>query len=246
MSKMFEVLERVQEDRDLFTVPAPMPATTVNRAHAQASRQESSDSSEEALLGLVQRLFLVPGENQSDRLRQVIFCGIDDNLGARDLSARVGRTLAAQVEAKVCVLDADVNLPASNPLFDSSRADSRSDNGVSDMFLQQIRGNLWASRIPEYLRHSGWTFVQMQTLVKNIGADFEYVIVSAPPIALYNDAALLSQASGGVVLVLEANVTRRASAQKAQQILTASNARLLGTVLNNRTYPIPEKVYHLL
>jgi protein-tyrosine kinase len=48
------------------------------------------------------------------------------------------------------------------------------------------------------------------------------------------------------VLVLEANSTRRVAARKAKQALEAANVRVLGTVLNNRTFPIPEKIYRLL
>jgi Mrp family chromosome partitioning ATPase len=48
------------------------------------------------------------------------------------------------------------------------------------------------------------------------------------------------------VLVLEANSTRRVAARKAKQALEASSVRVLGTVLNNRTFPIPEKIYRML
>jgi Mrp family chromosome partitioning ATPase len=50
----------------------------------------------------------------------------------------------------------------------------------------------------------------------------------------------------GVVLVLEANSTRRVTAKKAKQALEAANVRILGTVLNNRTFPIPEGLYRRL
>jgi hypothetical protein len=36
------------------------------------------------------------------------------------------------------------------------------------------------------------------------------------------------------------------AAQKAIQKLHAGNARLLGTVLDNRTFPIPESIYRKL
>ncbi len=52
--------------------------------------------------------------------------------------------------------------------------------------------------------------------------------------------------SDGVILVLQANSTRRAAAQRAVQTLQATNARLLGSVLNGRTFPIPEGIYRRL
>ena len=48
------------------------------------------------------------------------------------------------------------------------------------------------------------------------------------------------------MLVLEANTTRRITALKAKQALEGHKVRVLGTVLNNRTFPIPESVYRLL
>jgi len=49
-----------------------------------------------------------------------------------------------------------------------------------------------------------------------------------------------------VVLVLEANATRRVAALSAKEALEAAGVRLLGTVLNDRTFPIPEKLYRKL
>jgi len=50
----------------------------------------------------------------------------------------------------------------------------------------------------------------------------------------------------GLVVVLEANATRREAAVRITDTLRASNVRVLGAVLNKRTFPIPESVYSLL
>jgi len=49
-----------------------------------------------------------------------------------------------------------------------------------------------------------------------------------------------------MVLVVEANSTRRVAAQKVKERLHAANARLLGTVLSGRTFPIPDMIYKKL
>ena len=82
--------------------------------------------------------------------------------------------------------------------------------------------------------------------IRDLRDEFAYVLISAPPVGLYGDAALLGQMADGVVLVLEANSTRRVAALKAKQPLDAAKVRLLGIVLNNRTFPIPEKIYRWL
>jgi len=48
------------------------------------------------------------------------------------------------------------------------------------------------------------------------------------------------------VLVLEANATRKDAARRVKEILDAANVRVLGVVLNNRTFPIPDAIYQRL
>ncbi len=50
----------------------------------------------------------------------------------------------------------------------------------------------------------------------------------------------------GVVLLVRASRTRRAVLQTAVQRLNLAGVPLLGCVLLDRTYPVPEKLYHLL
>jgi Mrp family chromosome partitioning ATPase len=57
---------------------------------------------------------------------------------------------------------------------------------------------------------------------------------------------LLSRWTDGVVLVLEANATRRDAARRVKEILNAANVSVLGVVLNNRTFPIPDVLYRRL
>ena len=72
------------------------------------------------------------------------------------------------------------------------------------------------------------------------------MLVDAPPLNQYADGSILGQIADGVVLVLEANSTRRESALKAIEALRGAQADVLGAVLNKRTFPIPESVYRRL
>ena len=56
----------------------------------------------------------------------------------------------------------------------------------------------------------------------------------------------MAQISDGVVLVISAQRTRRASARKFKEMLEAAQVRLLGTVLSDREFPIPEGIYRRL
>jgi Mrp family chromosome partitioning ATPase len=72
------------------------------------------------------------------------------------------------------------------------------------------------------------------------------VLIDAPGTIVCGDAAILGQVADAAVLVIEANSTRRLSARKAKEALDAAGVRLLGTVLHNRSFPIPETLYNWL
>jgi Mrp family chromosome partitioning ATPase len=57
---------------------------------------------------------------------------------------------------------------------------------------------------------------------------------------------LLGQIADGVILILESMVTRREAARTAKEDLAAANVKILGAVLNNHTFSIPENLYKRL
>jgi Mrp family chromosome partitioning ATPase len=73
--------------------------------------------------------------------------------------------------------------------------------------------------------------------------EFDYVLINVPAVILDGAASLWGPLVDGVILVVEANLTRREVARKAKESLESANVRLLGAVLNNRTFPIPETIY---
>lgn len=76
--------------------------------------------------------------------------------------------------------------------------------------------------------------------------EFDYMVVHAPAAGVYSGTCLLGQASDGLVLIIEAGYTRRSTAQKTKERLHAANVKILGAVLNGRTFPIPESIYRRL
>jgi hypothetical protein len=75
---------------------------------------------------------------------------------------------------------------------------------------------------------------------------FDYTLIHGRASGTCTEAALLGSLCDGVVLVVEANSTRRVTAQKVKERLHSANARLLGAVLSQRTFPIPQAIYRRL
>jgi len=74
---------------------------------------------------------------------------------------------------------------------------------------------------------------RMAGLIQTLREQADMVLFDAPPVIAVTDAAILASQVDGVLLVLNAGVTRREHAQRARVALDKVNARLVGTVLNN-------------
>jgi hypothetical protein len=251
MSRTFDVLERMQQDRALFRVPSitqTMP-TSVTAPSGRVSSPDLASFTREEVVGLVQRLFLTRENTGGNRRHQVVFCGIDNIEGSNLLCARIGRILAEQVQSEVCVVDANVRTASACPLFDlfpledSSESNSNPTKGSS----RRITDNLWLASGDSVSRNGASpTLYDVQSWLSGLPAEFAHLVISAPPIGLYADAAVLGRAADGVVLVLEANATRWRTVRKVKQALEDARVKVLGAVLNNRTFPIPDRIYRML
>jgi capsular exopolysaccharide synthesis family protein len=246
MSRNFELLRRVEMEQELLATPpvSARPAPTNGRTRIA---KRSLVGEEEAKL--VQRLFL----SGSGALRLVVFCGVEHGHGAGSVCARASEVLAAQVPGRVCVVDANFSLPQLDAHFGvpscPGLTDAVSDHGPLQSFIHPTSiANLWLiscgskASDPRTLLQAD----RLQARLDDLRAQFDYILVSAPPAHLSADTITLGQLSNGVVLVLEANSTRREVAQKSKLTLETANVKLLGAVLNNRTFPIPKAIYSKL
>ena len=80
---------------------------------------------------------------------------------------------------------------------------------------------------------------QMQSLLDELGTEYDLLILDTPPLLAASDAAILSRVADGSILVVRAGKTERnALASAVQQLLTVG-ARILGTVLNDPDAEVP-------
>ncbi len=251
MSKNFELLTRLGEQQTLIqpesaTVKAAPDLSAVPRA--QTNNTELSASEEE--IKLVQRVFLVPGQEAP---KSVVICGIDERDGSSPMCARISEILASRLNGEVCLVDADFYSPSLHRRYSLENTlgmtDAVFEPGLAKGFAQRIgEGNLWVLSAGSRTAQ-GAGILSPERLRERLGElrqQFAYVLVSAPPINLYPDALVFGRLVDGIVLVLKANSTRRAAALKVKQNLEVSNVRLLGAVLTERTFPIPDVVYRNL
>jgi capsular exopolysaccharide synthesis family protein len=74
---------------------------------------------------------------------------------------------------------------------------------------------------------------RLSELLASVREEFDYVLIDAPPVLLVSDAAIMAKQGDGVLLVLDAQKTRKWALQESIRNLEAIGANVLGTVVNN-------------
>ena len=75
---------------------------------------------------------------------------------------------------------------------------------------------------------------------------FDYVFLDCSALKTSDNAALFAPAVDGVVVVVEAERTRKEQVRNALNTIETANGNLLGCVLNKRRYSIPQWIYSRL
>jgi len=81
-------------------------------------------------------------------------------------------------------------------------------------------------------------------LLASLREEFDYVLIDAPPVGMVSDPAILATQGDGVLLVSDAQHTRKGSVRQAMRSLEAVGAPVLGTVMNNVEVPKGNTYYY--
>jgi protein-tyrosine kinase len=253
MSRNFELLDQLRKTQEMLqTDSEPMPGAVLpaEAFTAAVPAMEINEAAREEIGKLVQRLFLLPGK---DAAHHVVFTGTESGGGCSWICARVGEILASQVTSSVCIVDCSLRAPSMHEQFKVENhyglTDALVGEGPIRQYAQQLsRPNLWLvssgaenSRSQELL-----TSGRMRMRIAELRNEFDYVLMDVAPFNVCNHAMVFGGQSDGLVLVLKANSTRRDATREITQQLKAANIRMLGAVLNQRTFPIPENIYNKL
>lgn len=202
---------------------------------------------EEQIRGLVRQVFL-PGWPKP--ARQVVFSPVDAETDISSICMQVGLALSAQVSGTTCLVEANLNSPGLEKVVEKNGHDLIA-NQERDAFRdpsRQLSNELWLIPRNVFLgeNENGSSGAWMHERLAELRATFDYTVLYGPPAGAGSEASLMASLCDGMVLVVEANSTRRVAAQKVTERLHAANARLLGAVLSGRTFPIPEMIYRRL
>ena len=87
---------------------------------------------------------------------------------------------------------------------------------------------------------------KMRGLIADMKGQFDYVFIDTPPIISVTDAGILGPQADGVIMVIQAGRTQRGIVKRATELLHQSHTKLLGYLLTNIEYHLPEYIYRYL
>jgi capsular exopolysaccharide synthesis family protein len=146
----------------------------------------------------------------------------------------------AQAEQKVLLVDCDLHRPTIHTLFNVPN-----ETGLTTLILEQdepllpiqasgVAGLSLLTSGPQPPRPADILGSRrMQAVIKRLRGEADIVLFDTPPVTAVTDAAILASSIDGVLLVFQANRTRRETAKQARQILEKVKANIIGVVLND-------------
>ena len=194
--------------------------------------------------GLVRQVFF---SNAARPVRQVVFSAVDSEADIRSMCRQVGEALAADSPGSIAVagwLPLGSQDAETYPAAMTEHA-AKDENSPLRQAGTRVRSNLWL--VPAAgVCGDAVTTALLRSHLWELRREFEHSIVVGPAAGVSNDATAMAQLADGVILVLSAHHTRRATARQIKATLEGAQARILGTVLSDRVFPIPEGIYRRL
>lgn len=173
-----------------------------------------------------------------DPPRVVVLTSAGAGEGKSTTAANLGVTLS-EAGKNTLVVDCDLRKPRLHSYFDT-----RNMTGLVDI--------LTMGRKPQDVWHEPMLKLKLITagppplnpaellssqrfaeFLKKARQQFDYVLVDTPPVTAVTDSAVVGTIGDGVLLVVDAQGTRKNSLKQAMRELEGVGARVLGTVLNN-------------
>lgn len=198
------------------------------------------DFAREQIRGLVRRVFFM---SEAQPVKQVVFSAAEPHIDVADICDQVGRALAQETRAHIAIVVREPwagEMVRSHPRYVAS--------GAIKSWSTQIGPNLW--RVPGFglreSREESGTRPYWQSCLAGLRIEFEHAVIQGPAAGISSEAGVLGRLTDGIILVLGAQSTRRATARKIKETLEGAQARILGTVLSERVFPVPERIYRRL
>ncbi|WP_373484850.1 CpsD/CapB family tyrosine-protein kinase [Acetobacterium malicum] len=146
----------------------------------------------------------------------------------------------AQADKRVLLIDADLRLPHISTIFNINKRK----NGLSNMLVDELPLDSLVNKIEnleklEILtagnKHVSPTELlnseAFETFIKQCREEYDVILIDTPPVLSFADASIISKVVDGVLLVIAAHETKKATIVEAKKNLDKVGASVIGVIL---------------
>ena len=172
--------------------------------------------------------------------RSVVFTSPAPGVGKSFICANLA-VVAAQSGQKVCLIDADMRRGQQRKYFGMPRAHP----GLAQVLSGEVdlASALAATRVENLSVLTSGPFPpnpsellmreDLSNLIKALDADFDLIIVDAPPVLAVTDPVVLGRAAGATIALARFGQTHPAEVLAMKKALEAAGVKLAGAILND-------------
>lgn len=218
------------------TIAEPETVTPIGVRSQRETLSPGALLHEEQIHALIQQLFFGRAPTP---VRHVGFSTMETTTEIAALCFEVATALAQEGRYDVGLIDAQ-------PDAVSLRTQLRLQSPDRAEVTWPIAPRLWMVSRQSWLPDACGTRITEQDLsrLRERTTEFDFSILCCAPVSWIT--ASIGQACDGLVLVLTANKTRRLVAAQTKDQLAKAQVPLLGTVLAERRFPVPQGLYRSL
>lgn len=170
--------------------------------------------------------------------RSIVVTSTAPHEGKTMVSSNLAASLA-QTDQKTLIIDADMRRPRIHEVFGWLQ-----DPGLSNVLVgtSTLADAIRKSAVPNlHVLPAGHIppnpaellgSPRFKELLRELGRQYDWVIIDAPPVMAVTDAALVGNVATGVVFVIGAEMTSRRHAAVAIEQLANAQAKFIGAILN--------------
>lgn len=146
----------------------------------------------------------------------------------------------AQSDKRVLLIDADLRLPNVSTIFDINKRKK----GLSNLLVEELPLDSLVNKIEnldklEILaagnKHVSPTELlnseAFEALIVKCREEYDVILIDTPPILSFADASIISKVADGILLVVAANETKKATVVEAKKNLDKVGATVIGVIL---------------
>lgn len=158
--------------------------------------------------------------------------------GKTTVCANLGVVLA-QADESVLVVDCDLHRPAVHDVFGLRNLQGLENVLSGERRLHEIQQEpmpglrvVTTGPLPPYPAELLGS-MRFKEFLRQAGSEFDYVLLDSPPVSMVPDSLVLAAQADGVLVVLDAQSTRKVALRRTIHGLESVRTNILGTVMGN-------------